>query len=78
MKLTGNWETMVGEQDVFCTLSYHSILILCSLFASLVHILEYENYSGYDKTIQKIRTSQVGTYTRRGYDKADHSVEFSL
>jgi len=32
VKLTGNWETLVGDQDTF------------------VHILEYENYGGYDKT----------------------------
>jgi len=39
VKLTGNWETIVGEQDTF------------------VHILEYENYGGLDKTIQAVRTS---------------------
>jgi hypothetical protein len=41
VKLTGNWETVIGEQDTF------------------VHILEYENYSGYDKTIHLLRTSEV-------------------
>lgn len=41
VKLSGNWETLVGEQDVF------------------IHILEYENYGGYDKTTQLIRTSEV-------------------
>ncbi|KAF8971738.1 NIPSNAP-domain-containing protein [Flammula alnicola] len=41
VKLTGNWETLVGDQDTF------------------VHILEYENYGGYDKTIQLLRTSEV-------------------
>ncbi|KAF9055830.1 hypothetical protein BJ165DRAFT_449208 [Panaeolus papilionaceus] len=40
VKLSGNWETLVGEQDVF------------------IHILEYENYGGYDKTTQLIRTSE--------------------
>ncbi|CAL1694513.1 unnamed protein product [Somion occarium] len=40
VKLTGSWETVVGEQDTF------------------FHILEYENYSGYDKTTAKIRTSE--------------------
>ncbi|KAI6047866.1 NIPSNAP-domain-containing protein [Pisolithus marmoratus] len=40
VKLTGSWETLVGDQDVF------------------VHILEYENYAGYDKTMHLIRNSQ--------------------
>ncbi|KAH6917024.1 NIPSNAP-domain-containing protein [Coprinopsis sp. MPI-PUGE-AT-0042] len=39
VKLTGSWETMVGEQDTF------------------LHILEYENYAGYDKTHQLIKES---------------------
>jgi len=39
VKLTGSWETVLGEQDTF------------------IHILEYENYSGYDKTTKKIRDS---------------------
>jgi len=39
VKLTGSWETVVGEQDTF------------------YHILEYENYAGYDKTTAKIRNS---------------------
>jgi len=45
VKLTGNWETLVGDQDTF------------------VHILEYENYAGYDKTTQLIRSSEVGFCT---------------
>jgi len=40
VKLTGNWETLVGDQDTF------------------VHILEYENYAGYDKTSQLVRSSE--------------------
>ncbi|TFK30944.1 NIPSNAP-domain-containing protein [Coprinopsis marcescibilis] len=40
VKLTGSWETLVGEQDLF------------------LHILEYENYAGYDKTTQLIRESK--------------------
>ncbi|THH31960.1 hypothetical protein EUX98_g2214 [Antrodiella citrinella] len=40
VKLTGSWETVVGEQDTF------------------YHILEYENYDGYDKTVAKIRNSE--------------------
>jgi len=39
VKLTGSWETVVGEQDTF------------------VHILEYENFSGYDKSTALIRES---------------------
>jgi len=41
VKLTGNWETLVGDQDTF------------------VHILEYENYGGYDKTTQLVRASEA-------------------
>jgi hypothetical protein len=41
VKLTGSWETMVGEQDTF------------------LHILEYENYAGYDKTHKLIKESTV-------------------
>lgn len=41
VKLTGNWETIVGDQDAF------------------IHILEYENYAGYDKTTQLVKTSEV-------------------
>ncbi|THV07452.1 NIPSNAP-domain-containing protein [Dendrothele bispora CBS 962.96] len=40
VKLSGSWETIVGEQDTF------------------FHILEYENYGGYDKTTQLIRDSE--------------------
>lgn len=39
VKLTGNWETLVGEQDTF------------------VHILEYENYGGFDKTSNLLKSS---------------------
>lgn len=41
VKLTGNWETLVGDQDTF------------------IHILEYENYGGYDKATQLVRTSEA-------------------
>ncbi|ESK92672.1 nipsnap family protein [Moniliophthora roreri MCA 2997] len=40
VKLTGSWETSVGDQDTF------------------FHILEYENYGGYDNTTQLVRTSE--------------------
>jgi len=39
VKLTGSWETIVGELDTF------------------LHILEYENYEGYDKSTALIRES---------------------
>jgi hypothetical protein len=41
IKLTGNWETMIGEQDTF------------------LHILEYENYAGFDKATEIIKNSKV-------------------
>lgn len=41
VKLSGSWETLVGQQDTF------------------LHILEYENYGGYDKTTQLVKTSKV-------------------
>ncbi|KAH9486253.1 Protein NipSnap-like protein 2 [Psilocybe cubensis] len=40
VKLSGNWETLVGDQDTF------------------IHILEYENYAGYDKTTQLVRSTE--------------------
>jgi hypothetical protein len=40
VKLTGNWETIVGPMDTF-----H-------------HVLEFENYSGFDKTMSLIRKSE--------------------
>ncbi|EKM84076.1 hypothetical protein AGABI1DRAFT_110665 [Agaricus bisporus var. burnettii JB137-S8] len=40
VKLSGSWETAIGELDTF------------------LHILEYENYAGYDKATQIIRTSE--------------------
>jgi hypothetical protein len=48
VKLTGNWETVVGEQDTF------------------VHILEYENYSGLDRTLKLLKSSsEVCAYHNR-------------
>ncbi|KAI1782696.1 NIPSNAP-domain-containing protein [Ganoderma leucocontextum] len=47
VKLSGSWETVIGEQDVF------------------YHILEYENYRGYDNTTQKIKNSEhLNTYNK--------------
>ena len=57
VKLTGSWETLVGEQDVFGDYPYLPLIQL--LIFSLVHILEYENYAGYDKTVNLIRNSEV-------------------
>jgi hypothetical protein len=42
VKLTGNWETSIGEQDTF------------------MHVLEYENYAGFDKATAIIKDSEVG------------------
>ncbi|EPQ60259.1 hypothetical protein GLOTRDRAFT_30170 [Gloeophyllum trabeum ATCC 11539] len=41
VKLTGNWQVTVGEQDTF------------------YHILEYENYTGYDRTSAMLQGSKV-------------------
>ncbi|EEB93802.1 hypothetical protein MPER_07498 [Moniliophthora perniciosa FA553] len=46
VKLTGSWETSVGDQDAF------------------FHILEYENYGGYDNTTQLVRTSERPKFFR--------------
>ncbi|KAF8641007.1 hypothetical protein AX17_000652 [Amanita inopinata Kibby_2008] len=40
VKLTGNWEVVVGELDTY------------------IHILEYENYSGYDETNRLVAESK--------------------
>ncbi|KDQ18252.1 hypothetical protein BOTBODRAFT_171909 [Botryobasidium botryosum FD-172 SS1] len=40
VKLTGSWETVLGDLDTF------------------VHILEYENYRGYDRSTRLIRHSE--------------------
>ncbi|KAJ3481582.1 hypothetical protein NLI96_g7562 [Meripilus lineatus] len=45
VKLTGSWETVIGELDTF------------------YHILEYENYDGWDKTTEKIRNSDQSQHT---------------
>ncbi|KII93671.1 hypothetical protein PLICRDRAFT_152597 [Plicaturopsis crispa FD-325 SS-3] len=49
VKLTGDWETVVGVQDTY------------------FHILEYENYSGYDKTTALIR--KEGAQHRKAYQE---------
>ncbi|EIM92323.1 NIPSNAP-domain-containing protein [Stereum hirsutum FP-91666 SS1] len=40
VKLTGNWEVIIGEQDTF------------------YHVLEYENYAGFDKAWARILNSE--------------------
>jgi len=47
VKLTGSWETVVGELDTF------------------VHILEYENYGGLDKSSKLIRESKYNDLYQR-------------
>ncbi len=52
-------------------------------FALAVHILEYENYGGYDKSTQKIRSSEVGTSSESvipyvSVGDADHTPEYVL
>lgn len=59
MKLSGSWEVIVGEQDTFCESSTLLRPWTQLTEARPVHILEYENYAGYDKTVAKIRQSDV-------------------
>lgn len=56
-KLTGSWETLVGEQDTF------------------VHILEYENYGGLDKTINLVRSSPE---VRLSFQSIKRSIQILL
>lgn len=57
VKLSGSWETIIGEQDTFSAcIPAHPLLYLT---LGAVHILEYENYSGYDKTTAMIRGSEA-------------------
>jgi hypothetical protein len=58
VKLTGSWGTLVGAQDTFC--KYHWLILMLYLPFYSDHILEYENYAGYDKTTKHIRSSEVG------------------
>ena len=57
VKLTGNWETIVGEQDTFCKVVFPTSGLHLDLRA--VHILEYENYGGYDKTTELVQKSEA-------------------
>lgn len=61
VKLTGSWETLVGNQDMFGKyFSLCAIIVVHPFFLqTAVHILEYENYAGYDKTLELIRNSEV-------------------
>ena len=46
-----------------------------TFIAFVDHILEYENYSGYDKTTKKIRQSEVRIMLCCRSMYADHEVE---
>jgi len=61
VKLSGSWETLVGEQDMFCkrTDSHFRSFYRRTQLSSVVHILEYENYRGLDKAAQLIKDSEV-------------------
>lgn len=58
VKLTGSWQTLIGDLDTFGEenilnpANYNNYMIP-------VHILEYENYSGYDRTTRLIEDSKV-------------------
>lgn len=64
VKLTGSWETLVGNQDTFgeCIPIPRFKNGLSILLQPAVHILEYENYAGYDKTVELIKNSEVVSY----------------
>lgn len=60
---TGSWETVVGELDTFGLSIFHLVQSIASLIGTRrhsVHILEYENYGGLDKSTALIRKSKVG------------------
>ena len=59
IKLTGNWETIIGEQDTFCERPRRPCPPRRPLTPPADHILEYENYAGFDKAWEKIRGSEV-------------------
>ena len=61
VKLSGSWETLIGEQDTFCerTYPYFCTVYRWAQLYSVVHILEYENYRGLDKAAQLINASEV-------------------
>ena len=63
VKLSGSWETVVGEQDTFCACLLGPPLPCADTASASVHILEYENYAGYDKSSALIRNSDVRTRT---------------
>lgn len=58
VKLTGSWETLVGQQDTFRRLIRQ--LSSKNNKPFLVHILEYENYDGYDTAFSLTKDSAVG------------------
>lgn len=56
VKLTGNWETLIGDQDTF------------------IHITEYENYGGYDRATQIVRTSEVSIPSLMSHPHSQNSL----
>jgi hypothetical protein len=73
VRLTGSWEVVVGSLDTFgecasrlnCRQCFRKQIADVSLRIILVHILEYQNYAGYDRSSQLIKESNVG-FTRVG------------
>lgn len=62
VKLTGNWEVIIGEQDTFCQLTLLQVIYRCSSHRGTLfvdHVLEYENYAGFDKAWNRILNSEV-------------------
>lgn len=63
VKLTGSWETIVGENDTFgLSSTWHSqrsVQLMLYLLPRTVHITEYENYGGFDRSSRLIRDSDV-------------------
>lgn len=61
VKLSGSWETLVGEQDTFCKQIGPCVrpVSRSTQLSSVVHILEHENYRGLDRAAQLIKNSEV-------------------
>ena len=63
IKLSGNFEAIVGEQDTFCMLTRFGVGFTAD--HHLDHVLEYENCSGLDNAWKKIPGSDVGSISLR-------------
>lgn len=58
VKLTGSWETIIGpDLDSFGMCPPNKIHNISNQSTILVHILEFENYTGYDRSMALIRSS---------------------